>query len=126
MDQVAANLASIATFQNKIDENIMSIQANSDAIAAMDTSMFSDQIAQNMMSIMANEQKIADVKTTADANTAKADANMMSIAAFSPTDITSLEMQVGQNKNLAGLNAAAISSNLQSIMDNATGVQTNK
>ena len=55
MDQVAANLASIATFQNKIDENMMSIQANSDAIAAMDTSMFSDQIAQNMMSIMANE-----------------------------------------------------------------------
>ena len=65
-----------------------------------------------MMSIMANEMKIADVMSTAEANTAKADANMMSIAAIVPTDLTSLEMKVGQNSDLVGFNAAAISSNL--------------
>lgn len=65
-----------------------------------------------MMSIMANEMKIADVMSTAEANTAKADANMMSIAAIAPTDLTSLEMKVSQNSDLVGFNAAAISSNL--------------
>ena len=70
--------------------------------------MFSDLIAQQMMSILANEAKITDVEDKADANTAKAEANMMAIRGLSPVDITALEMQVEDNTEATGVFAQAI------------------
>ena len=79
-----------------------------------------------MMSILANEAKITDVEGKADANTAKAEANMMAIMGLSPVDITALEMQVEDNTEASGANAAAISSNLDKIMMNSDEVGNNK
>ena len=79
-----------------------------------------------MMSIMANSSQITDVKTIADANTAKTTANMMSLAALSPVDIVSLEMKVGDNTAAVGMNAALISSNSDKIELNKAAVETEK